>query len=300
MVSHAVLHLNSKINSNETDESSADENTLTVQCAKNFTSNTLPQSLILTSLTVHIHDVQQYDPLSLASLMPTLRKDGQGVVHLLCHTGVEEDTITSTKAQSSMLLAGLTPESELRESNECRTFTARLKKKNNNVRGKIGSIGRLNRRNNRSTASRTRLNIKKNSTVAVVKINIQNATALLSSEDGKQGDIFDDYDSGLIDEDDLLNFESTRLELAPPPTVDLVERSKAADEDDCGGRKACDNCTCGRAEAEQAELSVTVTSSACGNCSKGDAFRCAGCPYLGKPAFKDGEEHLVLDLTDDF
>jgi len=263
---------------------------VTVRCASNNISNTLPQSAILTSLTIHIHDVQQYDPLSLASLMPHLRKDGQGIVHLHCHAS-KDDTTTATKAQNSMMLAGLTPESELLESNECRIFTARLKKKNTDPGRKLGRQIN-NRRINRSSASKVKIN-RKPEVTAVVKIN------MLSSEDGKQNDIFDDYDDGFIDEDNLLDFESTRMELAPPPTVDLAERSKAAD-DDCGGRKACDNCTCGRAEAEQAEMPATVTSSACGNCSKGDAFRCAGCPYLGKPAFKDGEEHLVLDLTDDF
>jgi len=303
MVSHAVLHSNCESSPIGSDhKNNSNETTLTVHCASNVSSNTLPQSIILTSITVHIHDVQQYDPLSLASLMPILRKDGQGIVHLHYHTGVQHDTLTSTKAQTSMMLAGLTPESELRESNDCRIFTARLKRKRNTNAGsrKIGALGgRLNRIGNRSTAGSAKLNLRPATVQAVVKINIQNATMLLSSEDGKQEGSFDDYDNGLIDEDDLLDFESTRLELAPPPTVDLAERSKAA-YDEGGGRKACDNCTCGRAELEELEASATAVSSSCGNCSKGDAFRCAGCPYLGKPAFKDGEEHLVLDLTDDF
>ena len=99
-------------------------------------------------------------------------------------------------------------------------------------------------------------------------------------------------DTDLIDEDGLLE------ELAPPPA--MSEASKAAG-DDCGGRKACDNCTCGRAELEAGEKpKKEIKTSSCGNCAKGDAFRCASCPYLGLPAFKPGEEHLVLELKDDF
>ena len=102
-----------------------------------------------------------------------------------------------------------------------------------------------------------------------------------------------------------LTVEILRGMLAPPPTIDMEARSKAAAADDCGGRKACDDCTCGRKEREAVDEEEKKTAdlpppkSSCGNCAKGDAFRCAGCPYLGKPAFKEGEEHLVLKLDDD-
>ena len=119
------------------------------------------------------------------------------------------------------------------------------------------------------------------------------------------GGVDDGDDDDMVDEDDLLAEEGAGV-LAPPPAVDAAARAAAAD--DCGGRKACDNCTCGRAEKEAMERAAGATdenqpkqvpSSSCGNCAKGDAFRCAGCPFLGKPAFKPGEEHLVLDLADD-
>ena len=106
-----------------------------------------------------------------------------------------------------------------------------------------------------------------------------------------------DNESDMIDEDDLLNDESADL----APDMKGVEASK----DDCGGREPCDDCTCGRADNKKEEEKKEgekkpIKTSSCGKCGLGDAFRCASCPYLGLPAFKPGEEHLVLELQDDF
>jgi hypothetical protein len=97
-------------------------------------------------------------------------------------------------------------------------------------------------------------------------------------------------DDDMIEEDDLLSDDV----LAPPPAM-----GARSEGDDCSGRKACDDCSCGRADAEASAKPTNAPSSSCGKCSLGDAFRCASCPYLGKPAFKPGEEHLVLQLADD-
>lgn len=105
---------------------------------------------------------------------------------------------------------------------------------------------------------------------------------------------------GAAPEDDIMDDD----ELLDPAS--LAE----APEADCGsgrssGRRPCKNCTCGRAEEEgsvrleSAQLEGGA-SSACGNCHKGDAFRCASCPHLGKPAFEKGADGTVkLSLADD-
>ena len=101
-------------------------------------------------------------------------------------------------------------------------------------------------------------------------------------------------------------------------------------EDDCIGnsgtidiavlgtikKKACKNCSCGLAEAQSLDIATVKDDlhdddhekGGCGNCAKGDAFRCGSCPYLGTPAFtpgtkpqivikQDGTKSLMLDMT---
>ncbi|XVE77814.1 hypothetical protein DITRI_Ditri13aG0092700 [Diplodiscus trichospermus] len=96
-----------------------------------------------------------------------------------------------------------------------------------------------------------------------------------------------DDDSDLIDEDSLLTEEDLKKPELPP----------VGDCEVGSTRKACKNCTCGRAEQEEKVQKLELTmdqlnnpQSACGNCGLGDAFRCSTCPYKGLPPFKLGEK----------
>jgi hypothetical protein len=69
---------------------------------------------------------------------------------------------------------------------------------------------------------------------------------------------------------------------------------KFAKASDCITKpKPCKNCNCGRAERENVTNVTPVDPNFkpdCGKCYLGDAFRCAGCPYRGKPAFEPGDK----------
>lgn len=67
------------------------------------------------------------------------------------------------------------------------------------------------------------------------------------------------------------------------------------EDDKVKAGKPCENCTCGRKELEEgnitkAQLENGAVESNCGKCYLGDAFRCASCPYLGQPAFEAGDK----------
>ncbi|KAI1616577.1 cytokine-induced anti-apoptosis inhibitor 1, Fe-S biogenesis-domain-containing protein [Exophiala viscosa] len=124
-------------------------------------------------------------------------------------------------------------------------------------------------------------------------------------------DGMDDSDAELIDEDTLLDEDDLKRPIKIP--TECKPKAKR--------RRACKDCTCGLAQkleaddkakrenADQAlntmklqaddlaEVDFTVEGKvgSCGNCSLGDAFRCDGCPYIGLPAFKPGEEVMLLN-----
>lgn len=121
----------------------------------------------------------------------------------------------------------------------------------------------------------------------------------------------DDEDE-LINEDTLLSEEDLTRPIMPPPECQPKTGRR---------RRACKDCTCGladkleaedkerRANADKelnvlkldtgdlAELDFTVEgkTGSCGSCALGDAFRCDGCPYMGLPAFKPGQEVQILN-----
>jgi SAM-dependent methyltransferase len=98
-------------------------------------------------------------------------------------------------------------------------------------------------------------------------------------------DMFDDdIEMDLEDEDTLL--EGDQLDIKA-----MKKEYEACGSSDTPTRRACKNCTCGRADNEAAGEGAKATPvSSCGSCGLGDAFRCSTCPYLGLPPFKMGSQ----------
>lgn len=240
--------------------------TKTLQLAADVTEKILHNQLTIVVTASELSAV--YHPMELSSLMKTMSPNATVSVRILFPSG---DTSASTDLQAihtSFLLTGLIGTSERREADGSRILTARRRPKSN------------------SAAPIKITKIKKRQTKKKTKNKVSMVT-------------LDDDD--MIDEDALLA-DSSNL-LAPPPAMSAAAMKN---NDDCSGRAPCDNCSCGRAEMLAGKDAATKTpakkvggSSNCGKCGMGDAFRCASCPYLGKPAFKADEAHLVLDLQDD-
>lgn len=103
----------------------------------------------------------------------------------------------------------------------------------------------------------------------------------------------------LINEDELMKNSEQNADKTVQKLCDINDKMV--------GAKPCANCSCGLAEmvegnttkaltAEQVKnLENGNTESACGKCYLGDAFRCAACPFRGKPAFEKGDKVKLVN-----
>ena len=96
--------------------------------------------------------------------------------------------------------------------------------------------------------------------------------------------------ASLINEDSLMGDETKEK---------AMTTQFAGDCDRIMPGKACADCTCGLKEILEGnvtkdQLETGQVESSCGSCYLGDAFRCAGCPFRGQPAFEPGEKVKIV------
>ncbi|RJE21863.1 hypothetical protein PHISCL_05814 [Aspergillus sclerotialis] len=146
------------------------------------------------------------------------------------------------------------------------------------------------------------------------KAGLQNG--LNSKPNGTHEVTINNNDDELIDEDTLLSETDMTKPLHQPRECEPNAAKKR--------RRPCKDCTCGLASKLEAEdqsrqakadadlnilklksddlndeidFTVKGKTGSCNSCSLGDAFRCDGCPYIGLPPFKPGEEVRIINDT---
>lgn len=103
---------------------------------------------------------------------------------------------------------------------------------------------------------------------------------------------------------------TSQLSLAPECRPKAGKRRRACKDCSCGlsqklesedqtkranGDKALEAMKLGSDDLAEVDFTVQGKVGSCGSCALGDAFRCDGCPYVGLPPFKPGEEVRLVN-----
>mmetsp|Transcript_14756 Transcript_14756/g.20519 ORF Transcript_14756/g.20519 Transcript_14756/m.20519 type:complete len:297 (-) Transcript_14756:205-1095(-) len=101
--------------------------------------------------------------------------------------------------------------------------------------------------------------------------------------------------------------EESAVMIDPESLIDVSPKSCTDTVSPPIRRRACENCVCGRKEKEirgevvdqeifdQNGVLLPPKTGGCGNCARGDSFRCDGCPYRGQPAFRVVDNMVKLE-----
>lgn len=233
-------------------------------------SNTYSHATIYSNTT--------FSPAYLSALLNTLQSDATIEAHVPASVGLD----------SALTYAGFT-QLQTQQNGESVKITAKKPS------WQAGSAAKLNFK---KKATSTNVNDEEkrgeSSQQSQPQSSVINAWKLAASAEDDDMNGNNEYE----DEDQLLEREAVK------PIIGTKAVASDCGPEAVGKRKACKNCTCGLAEAESKvtiddlnEGDVLPVTSQCGSCGLGDAFRCAGCPFLGKPAFKtDSSNRVKLQL----